>query len=674
MDEKPNGQNEKSMSRYLLSLSLAFVLFFIVWYFGPFKVALSLELASVFLAITDDLLVRIFATILLAVAGVGLVAEEFRRMSEKESGATEVHESDEFKKTAENPGKKETEDPITKTTEEWVKKTERKFQPGQLMSRKYAVFKFAALAAFSGLGFVAAEGLDNNDGKANLRFLKDPQKFLDGDVDASNGARIPAATPAKQTTLARWAQVVPRVDDKGNSACVFEPDQDITAENAPQDCPYDFLVRAVVPFEKDRCPHVTVAYASGSQTQPMKMRANPYKWGFGEIMVCQTRVKDNGESPLSAQVADEPPILLSKNWTDEGGPGTVAVIGDTGCRANKEQICTEENWRFGDVARRLAPEGRQAKPDLVIHVGDYMYMKFDSWDAWKAAFFDPAAPLLNAVPWIMVRGNHERCGPFGDAPLGYYLFLDIGDPQHLDCKDEAERTATYAVDIAGDRRVIVSDSATAWSIWASNRNGALKKGKQVPSPGKEQQQDAKVANDMKRMLRQAGHLAAGTGARQTWFTTHVPVFSLGGMFKDQTPKYVSDPASFTMRQAWYALGAQRPAVDAILAGHLHLFQVAQATKHGDPLQIISGAGGVNIDDDLGLPNSDKGGKTSDKGGKKCLSRDNWAAYDQIVDMPIDKQSPPATTAMHVCSNENIGYVLINKDKQGASQYVFTPLD
>ncbi len=494
------------------------------------------------------------------------------------------------------------------------------------------------------LGFIVAEHLDEKD------------------------QRIHAFSQTPQTTIhAHWAQVVPSVDDQGNSACVFEPDQDITAENAPQDCPYDFLVRAVLPFEKGRCPHVTVAYASSAHAQRMNMRPNPYKWGFGEIMVCQARVGDkDGERPLSARVADEPPILLSKNWTDEGGPGTVAVIGDTGCRANKEQICTEENWRFDDVARRLAPEGKQAKPDLVIHVGDYMYMKFDSWDAWRAAFFDPATPLLNAVPWIMVRGNHERCGKFGDAPLGYYLFLDIGDPQRLDCEDEAELTATYAVDIA-DRRVIVSDSATAWSIWASNRNGALKKGKEVPSPGREQQQDAKVANDMKRMLRQTGHLAAGAGARQTWFATHVPVFSLGGYFENKTPAYVSDPASFTMRQAWYALGDQRPMLDAILAGHLHLFQVAQATKQGEPLQIISGAGGVNIDDDLGLPNSDKG-------GKKCLSRDNWVAYDQTVDMPVDKQSPPATTAMHVCSNENIGYVLINKDKQGSSKYVFTPLD
>ena len=72
----------------------------------------------------------------------------------------------------------------------------------------------------------------------------------------------------------------------------------------------------------------------------------------------------------------------------------------------------------------LAKSVAAARPDLVIHVGDYLYRESpcpkndhgcagspydDSWFTWKADFFVPAAPLLQVAPWIMVRGNHEIC-------------------------------------------------------------------------------------------------------------------------------------------------------------------------------------------------------------------------------------------------------------------------
>ena len=90
-----------------------------------------------------------------------------------------------------------------------------------------------------------------------------------------------------------------------------------------------------------------------------------------------------------------------------------------------------------------------------------MYVNFDAWDTWKASFFDPAAPLLTAAPWIMVRGNHERCGKFGQAPLGFYLFFDIGDAGN--CEDDAELTDTYAVDLSETHRVIVADSTISFA-------------------------------------------------------------------------------------------------------------------------------------------------------------------------------------------------------------------
>ena len=102
-------------------------------------------------------------------------------------------------------------------------------------------------------------------------------------------------------------------------------------------------------------------------------------------------------------------------------PTKVAVIGDTGCRLKGERIqaCNDpDSWPFAKVAALTAKE----HPQLVIHVGDYLYREDPcpvadekkcggspsgfTWDAWAADFFTPAAKLLAAAPWAFSRGNH----------------------------------------------------------------------------------------------------------------------------------------------------------------------------------------------------------------------------------------------------------------------------
>ena len=118
---------------------------------------------------------------------------------------------------------------------------------------------------------------------------------------------------------------------------------------------------------------------------------------------------------------------------------SIAAFGDTGCRLKSAKTAAKEDdingadargkfqdcndpalWPFAQVAQSVA----DAKPDLVIHVGDYLYRESacpagdagcarspygDDWPTWKADFFAPAAPALRAAPWIVVRGNHEIC-------------------------------------------------------------------------------------------------------------------------------------------------------------------------------------------------------------------------------------------------------------------------
>ena len=134
----------------------------------------------------------------------------------------------------------------------------------------------------------------------------------------------------------------------------------------------------------------------------------------------------------------------------------IVVIGDTGCRLKGllVQNCNDpKQWPFAAVSRMAATE----HPDLVIHVGDYYYRETacplnfsgcagsphgDAWPTWMAEFFEPAAPLLNAAPWVFARGNHESCTRGGK---GWYLLLDAADTP-LTCPT---LSAPFAVPIGG---------------------------------------------------------------------------------------------------------------------------------------------------------------------------------------------------------------------------------
>lgn len=609
---------------------------------GLASVALWFERLSVFLLIVDDFFVRVFASIILLFAVIGIVWEEYQRIFHEDPPSPQQDASKQNAAGAQQGGEVGEGKEDKKAKSFW----------DHLDDRNFALVKFAALAGLSGISFVLAEQLDKNDDPANLDFLGKAHQFL---VDTGRPPR------ANATVLARWVQVVPSEGSK----CLLQPGSDDVLEDTSAACPYDFLVRAVVPATATSCPGVRVAYDGGTRSQSMGWRNNPYQAGFGEIKVCEARITTDPDRPLSVALPGEASIPLTTRWVDKGGPKTVSIIGDTGCRASNKQICDKAQWPFADVIAQLAPTRALAAADLVIHVGDFMYVKFDAWDAWKAEFFDPATPLLQGAPWLMVRGNHERCGKFGDAPLGYYLFFDIGDTNAMTCAKDDELTPTYAVDISTDRRVIVSDSATAWSIWALKRNQKLLENKKGGMSPADTAQDKAALEDVKKMLRQVGSLAEGAGDRDVWFATHVPVFSLGGNVGTPT-EYVSDPASFTMREAWYELGGQFPKIDAILAGHLHLFQIAEVKNEDQPLQIISGAGGVNLDDDLKLSNSDD----------TCISQKSLAGLKQKpayenVGVPINKGAKP-NVAIDVCSNINFGQVLAAKGDNGF-EFTFVPL-
>ncbi len=136
----------------------------------------------------------------------------------------------------------------------------------------------------------------------------------------------------------------------------------------------------------------------------------------------------------------------------------IFIIGDTGCRVKGTYVqdC-KHDWPF----KNLVDIGLEYEPDLVIHLGDYLYREFCRSESckdevlggnqatWDADFFTPATSLLRSKPWLMLRGNHESCARAGE---GWVHFFDY----RQNCSNY---TDSYFIDLVPGLRFIVADSS-----------------------------------------------------------------------------------------------------------------------------------------------------------------------------------------------------------------------
>jgi predicted phosphodiesterase len=254
-------------------------------------------------------------------------------------------------------------------------------------------------------------------------------------------------------------------------------------------------------------------------------------------------------------------------------PLRIVVIGDTGCRLKglSVQHCNDPSgWPFARVARLAAA----ARPDLVIHVGDYYYREEscpwgdtacagspygDRWATWKAEVFDPAAPLLAAAPWVFARGNHEDCKRGGD---GWFRLLDAA-PRVKRCPAQSD---SFAVELGG-LRLFVVDSADTDDL--------------IPR--------ASLVKAFAKRLR-----GAGAGGEPTWIVTHRPVWNvlrLGDLLGDGL-------LNATERAA--VKRSDLAGVDLIVSGHVHNF-ASLSFGRVRPAQLIVGTGGDTLEVDAAPP-------------------------------------------------------------------------
>jgi hypothetical protein len=253
-------------------------------------------------------------------------------------------------------------------------------------------------------------------------------------------------------------------------------------------------------------------------------------------------------------------------------PQRIVVLGDTGCRIvppGALQDCNDPaKWPFPVLAASAA----KLRPDLVIHVGDYLYREHpcpandagcagspsgDNWPTWNADFFAPAAPLLAVAPWVFVRGNHEDCKRSGTG------FTRLMGPATYDAATPCvDHFPLYSVPIHGANLAVMDDAATPNYPIDQTR---------VP------------------ILKADFDSLASVAPAPLWLLMHEPIWGL-----------VKGPFGIPIggNPTLIAAAGDRTVLTPVslqLAGHIHTFEALNYDAPHVPPLVLAGHGGDNLD-------------------------------------------------------------------------------
>lgn len=381
----------------------------------------------------------------------------------------------------------------------------------------------------------------------------------------------------RHQVLAWRVQFVP-----GNEACNLRlrfAGSTSTAGVPQPICDADLSIRAVVKAQRE-CPSLHMKF--GRVALPMTKRAKVTDGAFGNIDVCEVSLPASEVKAIEGIAGEHDPI--PEGWRNGVQPPRFVVIGDSGCRHDDEQNC-DTKWPMRTVAEAARDAARdQNARAIVIHVGDFLYVKADDWETWRRYFFDPAKSLLEAAPWIIARGNHERCGA-NEGSGGFNYFFGHGPT--MTCAAEDELGKTYALDITPKLRLIVAETAVSFTKVGVNPNTS-----RTPNPPcaanssdvRSCERIGSVLHNVRALSQQKAELV-----RENWLITHAPVFGMD--WGDDHAGKIPESTALLLN-AWRAAPVRE--VRVIISGDRHRFQVVPA-QHGNPLQSSVGTGGVNLD-------------------------------------------------------------------------------
>jgi hypothetical protein len=373
------------------------------------------------------------------------------------------------------------------------------------------------------------------------------------------------------------------------------------------------IARAIVQGIDSSCPRLTPLSGSAASVATVA-RKNPDPKNF-PIVVCEAIVSTGMQVAGGQQRVPGPPQKAD----------ALAVVGDSGCKPADQDGCTlgSKSWPFQQIAHSAAA----AKPDIVLHMGDYNYRGTpghvtingqkqavydagdntgsvscqlagpyhgqnsqgsadpDRWNNWWLDFFQPAAELLAAAPWVIARGNHELCSRAG--PGWFYLLAPGSDSKGVEtgqplCPSaESDKPllfgAPYRLDLPG-LSVLVLDSANACD------QGDL-----------HQAHFDRQFESIQKLLAQAPDKALLT------LVSHRPLWAVDKADDTTAPGHTDPSGAYaiidqTLQRAYRKYPLPR-SVDLVLSGHMHRFQAigfARDTKTPYPDQLVVGNSGVSL--------------------------------------------------------------------------------
>ncbi len=410
---------------------------------------------------------------------------------------------------------------------------------------------------------------------------------------------IPALPTTDGALLSVWTQFIAGSDlSQPNSAIelryvLMGKDQDCTANVTLDQQPVGNAVasrRAAMEGQyhhaKDKTGttfHVTICAAPlGPATTSVTMRDDN-----GNVRLVYPATDPNAPNAARFHAVVPGPAAIGEGGTIRG-----IAMGDSGCRGMPDhgynpQDCTStartrdaEGW----VLAELAESAAALDPHFVLHVGDYHYFweddgywtwgegVSDRFEYWMQEFLLPAGPLLRAAPWIMTRGNHERCTNKWFGRGFHALFDPRPSGQSAGCATPIDKT--WAVDIAAPGidpyRFVVIDTA-------QGRNGAA-------------------------FIEAAKHSVTINQGQSAWITHYPPIkmAHYGGQWNYGENNPPSASPIYQDITAAYPGGAVSPCMpgkpcvpEAIFVGHQHFYQSFQFDDAtGLPLVLIVGHGGT----------------------------------------------------------------------------------
>jgi hypothetical protein len=178
----------------------------------------------------------------------------------------------------------------------------------------------------------------------------------------------------------------------------------------------------------------------------------------------------------------------------------------------------------------------------------------DNWPSWNVDFFAPAAPMLNAAPFIFVRGNHEECSRLGAGWLR--LLGPLAFAPGAPC---TPHIAPFAIPL-GAITLAVLDDANA------------------PDPN--------APGNLVQLYRGDFQAIAGM-APPVWLLSHRPLSGYA-----ELPLGITGGGNQTLLSAIHADGFPKN-IELMISGHIHAFEAINYQGDVAP-QLIAGNSGDTL--------------------------------------------------------------------------------